>query len=92
MMSGMRTTLTIDDQLMMELKERAHRQGVSLKQVVNQTLRRGLDADIHSSKRKPFRARTFAMGQPLMPDLDKCLAIASGLEDEEIARKLSLRK
>jgi len=91
-MQIMRTTLTIDDQLMAELKERAHREGVPFKQVVNQTLRRGLDADVHSNKRKPFRARTFAMGQPLMADLDKSLAIASGLEDEEIARKLSLRK
>ncbi len=88
----MRTTLTIDDQLMTELKERAYRQNVPLKQVVNQVLRRGLEADAPGAARKPFRGKTFAMGQPLVPSLDKSLAIASALEDEEIARKLALRK
>ena len=31
------------------------------------------------------------MGPPRV-DLDKALALAAGLEDEEVARKLSLRK
>jgi hypothetical protein len=88
----MRTTLTIDDQLLAELKERALRQNVPLKQVVNQVLRRGLQADTPQAPRKPFRAKTFAMGQPLVPSLDKSLALAAALEDEEIARKLALRK
>lgn len=88
----MRTTLTIDDQIMAELKERAHRENVPLKQVVNQVLRRGLQAGGPRHPRKPFRAKTFAMGQPLVPSLDKSLALAAALEDEEIARKLALRK
>ncbi len=87
----MRTTLTIDDQLLAELKERAHREGVPLKQLVNQVLRRGLDAP-PPAERKRYRARTFSMGQPAVPGLDKSLAIAAGLEDEEVARKLVLRK
>lgn len=91
-MRFMRTTLTIDDDLMAALKERSHRQNVPLKQVVNQMLRRGLEADAQRTARKPFRAKTFAMGQPLVPSLDKSLAIAAALEDEEIARKLALRK
>jgi hypothetical protein len=92
MMLTMRTTLTIDDHLMAELKERAHREGVPLKQIVNQTLRRGLDTNRQPDKRKPYRATTYAMGQPLVPSLDKSLALAAALEDEEIARKLALRK
>jgi hypothetical protein len=32
------------------------------------------------------------MGQPRVPDLDKALALAGRLEDDEIARKLALRK
>lgn len=91
-MHNMRTTLTIDDQIMAELKERAHRQNMPLKQVVNQVLRRGLEAEGTTASRKPFRARTFSMGQPLIPSLDKSLAIAAALEDEELARKLALRK
>lgn len=88
----MRTTLTIDDQLFAELKERAHREGVPLKQVVNQALRRGLDASRQPPRRGSYRARTYAMGRALVPSLDKSLAIAAALEDEEIARKLVLRK
>ncbi|MEQ8484607.1 MAG: hypothetical protein RIB46_09610 [Pseudomonadales bacterium] len=88
----MRTTLTIDDDLLAALKERAFQEGVPLKQMVNQTLRRGLDAQTRPTRRKPYRAATFALGQPLLPSLDKSLAIASALEDEEIARKLQLRK
>jgi hypothetical protein len=84
--------LTIDDEVLAELKQRAYRQNVPFKQVVNQVLRRGLDADLQQSPRKRYKARTFAMGQPLVQSLDKSLAIASALEDEEIARKLALRK
>ena len=91
MMLSMRTTLTIDDQLMRELKERAQREGVPLKQVVNQTIRRGLEVETRS-KGKPYRARTYAMGRPLVPSHDKSLQIAAALEDEEMARKLALRK
>ena len=88
----MRTTLTIDDQLFAELKERAHRHNVPLKQMVNQVLRRGLEVDANPQPRKPYRGKTFSMGQPLIPSLDKSLAIAAALDDEEIARKLALRK
>lgn len=88
----MRTTLTIDDQIMAELKERAHRQNVPLTQVVNEVLRRGLQAEGPRYPRKRIRAKTFAMGQPLVPSLDKSLALAAALEDEEIARRLALRK
>ena len=38
----MRTTLTLDDDLAAALKEQAQRTGGSFKQVVNDTLRRGL--------------------------------------------------
>ncbi len=54
--------------------------------------RRGLEADAQRTARKPFRAKTFTMGQPLVPSLDKSLTIAAALEDEEIARKLALCK
>lgn len=91
-MSDMRTTLTIDDQLLAELMDRAHRQNLPLKRVVNDVLRRGLEAEASAPPRKPYRARTFAMGKALVPSLDKSLAIATVLEDEEVARKLVLRK
>jgi hypothetical protein len=43
-MPAMRTTLTIDDDLIEVLKALAHQRGVSFKSLVNETLRRGLTA------------------------------------------------
>lgn len=89
----MRTTLTIDDDLMRQLKEIAHRQGLPLKQVVNRALRFSLEHFENQRPRQPYRCPTFSMGSPAAHlDLDKALAIAAVLEDEEVARKLELRK
>jgi predicted HicB family RNase H-like nuclease len=46
----MRITVRIDDELHRELKKRAKKEGASLTAVVNQAIRRGLEAD---SKKKP---------------------------------------
>ena len=91
-MSAMRSTVRIDDDLMIELEARAHAESVSLTRILNRTLRAGL-ARLRpdGARRRPFRQKTAAMGQP-MADLDKALALAARLEDEEAARKLSLRK
>lgn len=88
----MRTTLTLDDDLIVELKERAHRDNLTFKQVVNQVIRRGLDAQAPRTPRKRYRATTYAMGRPQVPNLDTALAIAAALANDETARKLALRK
>lgn len=88
----MRSTVRIDDDLMTELKTRAHAESVSLTRMLNRTLRAGL------TRREPngqhtgrFKQKTVSMGRPTV-DLDKALALAVQLEDEEIARKLALQK
>ncbi len=43
------------------------------------------------SGRETYRQRTFPLGHPRV-DLDKASVIAGALEDEEILRKMSLRK
>jgi hypothetical protein len=86
-----RTTLTIDDALASDLKDLAHREGLPFKVVVDRTLRAGLQQLAKAPRRRPYRAPTFAMGQPRVP-LDKALALATSLEDAEVARKLVLRK
>ncbi|MBC8392031.1 MAG: DUF2191 domain-containing protein [Deltaproteobacteria bacterium] len=88
----MRTTLTIDDHIMKELKEAAHRSGQPLKRVVNNALRAGLGQLKRPIPSKPYRCKTFSMGYPPRVNLDKALYIATTLEDEEITRKLSLKK
>ena len=89
----MRTTLTIDDYLMRELKEVAHRSGLSLKQVVNQALQAGIEQlRKPSAPRVPYNCKIYSMGYPPRANLDKALEIASALEDEKIVRKIVLRK
>jgi hypothetical protein len=89
----MRTTLTIDDQIAKDLKELAHRTGKPLKDVVNDTLRRGLQRKRAPRAPKSFRLKTVSLGGVLVGlNLDKALSIADAFEDEEIARKLARRK
>jgi len=87
----MRTTLTIEDGLITDLKEIAARQRLPFKKVVNQTLRAGLGALKNPTPRGRQTLRTFKMGTPRIA-LDKALALAAALEDGEIARKLELGK
>lgn len=88
----MRTTLTIDDTLIKELKEIAHRRGMAFKEVVNRALAAGLRAMQSPPRATRRKATTYSMGEPKVPDLDAALHLAADLEAEEIARKLELRK
>jgi predicted transcriptional regulator len=88
-----RTTLTIDDTTAKKLKQIAHETGKSYKQVVNETLRRGLSATEVREKAAPYKLKTVSLGDAAPGyNLDKALAIADSLEDEEIVGKLHLRK
>jgi hypothetical protein len=92
MMPVMRSTFRIDDDLLRELRERAHREKVSLTQLLNRVLRSGMRAKGDRGPRRPrYREATHAMGAP-RADLRKALAVAAALEDEEIVRKMNLRK
>ena len=85
--------MTIDDYIMRELKELAHRSGQPLKQVVNDTLRAGLAHRRTAGLSPPkYRCKSYSMGYPPKLNLDKALEIVAALEDDEIARKLSLKK
>jgi hypothetical protein len=89
----MRTTLTLDDDLAAALKEAAHRSGESFKQVVNDALRAGLVAGTTPSRAKRYRVKPVSLGGVRSGvDLDRALQTADALEDEEIARKIELRK
>ncbi len=60
MMSSVRTTLTLDDDVAAKLRELAHRRRVPFKEVVNSVLRRGLAAQESRAERgRPFRAEVF---------------------------------
>jgi hypothetical protein len=88
----MRTTLTIDDDLIRKLREYAHKKGVPFKEIVNQALKAGL-VHLYKPKRiKPYKCQTYSLKYPPSADLDHVLNLADHLESEEIARKLALRK
>ena len=88
----MRTTIRIDDDLLKELRERAFREGRSFTQLVNRTLRRGLNVpEDTGGKRGRYRERPVSMGTPRV-NLDKALAQAAAMEDGAAVDKLAQRK
>ena len=88
----MRTTVRIEDDLLLELKDKALREKSSLTRVLNRTLRAGLrSAEGTKKPRQRYHEKTHSMGAPRV-DLTKALSLASLMEDEEILRKEQLRK
>ncbi|MGE3154892.1 MAG: hypothetical protein AB7G48_10620 [Nitrospiraceae bacterium] len=88
----MRTTIRIDDDLLRKLREQARKEDTPLTRLLDRTLRAGMRASPKpSSPTRRHRERTHAMGSPRIK-LDKALALAAALEDEEIVRKVLGRK
>lgn len=86
----MRTTVTLDADVAAKLKASARQQGISFKQALNQAVRAGLAPTRRSSRR--FTQLTQPMALRPGMNLDKALLLAAVLEDEELTRKLELRK
>jgi len=86
----MRTTIDLDPDVDARLRALAHERGVPLRTVINDALRAG-------TRRVPADDPTYTLPTRRLGvrpgiDLDQALALAGELEDEEIVRKLSLRK
>ena len=88
----MRTTLTIEESIMRQLREKAHETGLPLKQIVNTALELGLRRFDERPRGSRYRLKTYPMGVPKGVDLDKALQVASTLKDEEIVRKMAVKK
>jgi hypothetical protein len=65
--------------------------GVSLKQALNDAIRAGLAPTKRNGTRR-FRQKTYALGAEQNFRWDKAHAVADAIEDEELSRKLALRK
>jgi hypothetical protein len=74
-------TLDADNEAL--IRRRMQERGLTFKQAVNEAIRAALAPD---RTREPFRTTTFDMGLPTV-NLDRALAIAGELEDEELVRK-----
>ena len=78
----MRTTLTLDDDLANALKQRAKLLDQSFKQVVNDTLRRGLSPKSRDQPTPPIRIRTFSSAYAPGVDRLRLSELADELEVE----------
>jgi hypothetical protein len=65
---GMRTTLTLDEDVATKLKSEARRAGRPFREVVNDTLRRGLASRHATARRQAFRITARDLGN-LRPGL-----------------------
>lgn len=78
----MRTTLTIDDDVAAQLERLRRSRDSSLRDIVNDALRRGLrEMGARPKKREPFRTRPIDGVKPLLDNFDniaEALAYAEG--------------
>ncbi len=84
----MRTTLTIDDDLAAILARETKRKGMSFKELVNATLRRGLASEQVLPKPHHIVTRPHPLGFKPGIDLDKLNQLADEIEAEEFAARI----
>lgn len=88
----MRTTLTIDDQTMTLLKEKAYNSGKPLKQVVNEALSLGIGR-LEQPESRAYSLQPASLGQPNPGlNIDKALELADEMENRVICDKLEQRR
>jgi hypothetical protein len=86
----MRTTITLDPDVERLLRSSMRERGVSLKEALNEAVRAGLTRS--RGPRRRFVQKSYSLGAEQLFRWDKALSVADAMEDEERARKLSLRK
>ena len=87
----MRTTVDLDPDVDARLRALARERGVPLRVVINDALRAGLHPAA-ADDAPPYVLPSRRLGLRPGINVDKALALAGELEDEEILRKLELRK
>jgi hypothetical protein len=85
--ASMRTTLTLDQDVADFLKEQARLLNKPFKQVVNETLRRGMSPTLEPTERRRFKVKPISSG--FNPGIDplKIKELDAELEVEEFLRK-----
>jgi hypothetical protein len=80
----MRTTLTIDDDVAATLERLRRSRDASLKELINEALRRGLrDMGARPKPRRPFRTRSVDAGALLIPNIDNVAEVLAIVEGED---------
>jgi predicted transcriptional regulator len=79
----MRTTLTIDDDVVATLEQLRRSRNASFKALINEALRRGLrDMETRPKPRKPFRTASVDAGPLLIPKLDNVAEVLAAVEGD----------
>lgn len=86
----MRTTVTLDDDVVAALHTAMRERGVSFKDALNSAVRSGLSAANPSAR--PYQVKPFAAEIRPGVDITKINRLMADWEDEEILRKLELGK
>jgi hypothetical protein len=87
----MRTTVTLDPDVEVLLRDAVRKRGEPFKQVLNEALRDSLRGKTTRNAVQPFRQRTFNLGRPLV-DLSKANVLADELGDAAVIAKLNARR
>ena len=87
----MRTTVTLDPDVERLIKDVMKKRAISFKEALNEAARAGLRGRERKRPQK-FSQKTFRMGEGQEFGWDKALAVTDSIEDEELNRKLALRK
>jgi hypothetical protein len=86
----MRTTLTLDPDVAMNVKKRMAEKKLTLKETINQALRYGLKEVAKEKKRAPFKVIPHSFGFKPGIDQNKLSQLLDQLEAEEFVRKMNL--
>jgi hypothetical protein len=85
----MRTTVTLDPDVAMNIKKRMAEKQLTFKQTVNQTLRDGLKASAKEKKKAPFKVIPHSFGFKPGIDQNKLSQLLDQMDAEEFVRKMN---
>jgi hypothetical protein len=85
-----RTTITLEPDVQALLRSAMKERGISFKEALNSAVRAGMTQA--KQKRRRFVQKSYRLGAEQNFRWDKALEAASAMEDEELGRKISVRK
>jgi len=86
----MRTTITLEPDVQALIRTAMKERGISFKEALNSAVRAGLTQA--KPRRRGFAQKSYSLGADQNFRWDKALDAAAAIEDEELGRKLALRK